>query len=181
MFKSDLSINQLSGVIEEKVSSKKTVWLALIGILLVASLIPFTNLVLPAILNSSSTGAGVEKFLQSIPDDQKENVKLISSKLLYPYYNENGVINFSLIVENWVMDYSINTTHQPLQVVLQGGEDVIVGVQEGVNNSTVKYIYQQKGNSLEEIWECNLETCSAYPTCVAFIGYQSNSKCSPRQ
>jgi len=132
---------------------KKRLWQTLGALIVIASLVPIANVLVPALYNYPSQHTNQEKLSTSIPISQQNGATIAIGEVLYPYYNKNSVFEFDLLSNQGAKSYSIQLEKQPLEVTLWGGETILVGWQKHGSRRDVKFIYLQEGTSLKLIWE----------------------------
>jgi hypothetical protein len=137
-------------------ANKKRIRQALGILIVVASLIPVVNIVIPALFNHPTQSTNIKELSTSIPFSQQKGTSIVSGEIYYPYYSPDGVtFGFDLLANQMVNSYFTNLDGRPLKVTLGGGETVLVGLRMEEENPQVRFIYLQTGSSLELIWESN--------------------------
>ena len=132
--------------------NKKRMMLSIIILIIIASLIPFANSILPVFINHFVHPENLGELVKSIPNSQK-GVKTISfGEILYPYYDLDLTLDFTLLSGSKIIEKTININQQPLKETLYGGEKILVGMRR---NKEIEYIYLIRGSSLELVWERN--------------------------
>lgn len=131
--------------------NKKRLWQSLAILIVIASLIPIANNVVPMLKNQPNLSDNTELFLKSIPESQKVGTDVLIGELLYPYYGTDLSFKFDLLANGTVTSYSIFLDPQPLKVTLLGGEIILIGNNAG----NLDYIYLISGSSIKLIWDRN--------------------------
>jgi len=145
--------SQLKNTPNRPFSEHRKFWISFTVLAIAASLIPVTNLVLPAIASVPENQSIVDSLMQSILADQKPGSTIVYGEILYPYYDSNGVLYFDLLTDKKVnYNYSI-VLNVPLKMNLYGGEQAFVITRYENKKILVESIYLLVGSSAEKIWE----------------------------
>ena len=131
--------------------NNKRIWQSFAILIMIASLIPIANNVLPLLIKQPDISDNTDLYLQSIPESQKIGTKLFIGEILYPYYGTDSTFSFDFLANERISSYSISLDRQPLKVTLSGGEKILIGKNAG----NLDFIYLISGPSLNLIWDGN--------------------------
>ena len=106
-------------------SDRKAFWFSLIGLLCLASLIPIANFVIPAISDFRSKQAEIDAVTTILSADVQENESLTFGEILYPYYGENGILEFNLLTDQDANEFSINEDKNLVKDLVSGDHVVL--------------------------------------------------------
>lgn len=131
----------------EKENKKRLIQTFLL-LFIFTSLIPISNNLIPKIIKPPDSIENLNSLVKSIPLTQ-EKVKNISlGEVYYPYYKNDGTLDFSILKGTKIIRNTINLNRVPLKKIFYGGEEILVGKK----NNEIVYIYLVSGSSLELIW-----------------------------
>lgn len=120
---------------------------------LAASLIPIADDLSPQWMRYSPAEGEVRHDEQTLPEGGKQGLQLLNGILLYPYYDEGKVFQFSILTGTSVNSYTLDTTRQRVKGKLWGGERVVVGVNPEAAPSGIEALYLQSGSSTKLLWK----------------------------
>jgi hypothetical protein len=162
----DMTVNMVSPA---DAANKKKIQQSFIALIIIASLIPIADDVVPLFFGHPSQSVNLEGVVNSIPIAQRNDTTILIGEVLYPYYdknliyssnafthiNGNQTFDFDLLASQKTTSYSVNLEGRPLKVTLLGGETILVGLRTQGANPEVRFIYLLMGSSLKLLWESN--------------------------
>ncbi len=116
----------LGSVAKRPVSDRRKLVLSLVGIICLASLIPFARWVLPVVTASARNNANVEAARQEISTNDKTGAIVVYGEILYPY-DEEKVLTFDFLTPSGVASYAI-LRNPELMTELRGGEKAFIAL-----------------------------------------------------
>lgn len=109
-----------------RISDRQKFGFSLAGIILLASLIPIANFVLPAVTASARNQANMEAVGEKISANEEPGVSVVYGEILYPYY-DNLLVTFDLLTPGGSVRYSL-TRPPKLKANLTGGEHAFIAL-----------------------------------------------------
>lgn len=122
------------------ISDRRKLGFSLAGIILLASLIPIANFVLPAVTASARNRADMEAVRESISANENPGVSVVYGEILYPYY-DNLVVTFDLLTPTGSEKYTLARPPK-LKMELTSGEHAFIALRSvDQENSIVESVY----------------------------------------
>jgi hypothetical protein len=122
------------------ISDRRKLGFSLAGIILLASLIPIANFVLPAVTASARNRADMEAVRESISANENPGVSVVYGEILYPYY-DNLVVTFDLLTPTGSEKYTLARPPK-LKMDLISGEHAFIALRSvDQENSIVESVY----------------------------------------
>jgi hypothetical protein len=136
----------------KRISDRRKLGFSLVGIICLASLIPFANFVLPVMTASARNRADMEAVKESISTHENSGASIVYGEILYPYF-EDGTLTFVFLTPKGPA-YSRFVRAPGLKVKLNSGEYAFITL---LNNdqekSQVESIYLWQDANPELIWK----------------------------
>jgi hypothetical protein len=132
---------------------------AFAGVIVLASLLPIANLLVPAVAGDAAIPADVEAIRMNLAE--QENAEVLYGEVLYPYYSDDATMFFELMMPQGFRSYTL-TRDPELSVELTGGEHVFIVQHAGTENNLqidaiyvwqVDALYLWQGTEPLLIWE----------------------------
>jgi hypothetical protein len=120
----------------------------LIGLLILASLIPVSNLLIPNIIAKKQVQTTAE-ILSAYGRDQKPGVNYLSGRILYPYY-VGGSISFDFLHDQNLDSFVVPTKQiRNSGIWLKSGESAIIELN---SENQIQRIYLFRDGELQIFW-----------------------------
>ena len=134
-------------------SDRRNLVFSLAGIILLASLVPIANYVLPSVTASALQLKEMEAIGQSLSVHEKPGTSIVYGQILYPYADDNE-LNFDFLTPTGDTSYAIPRT-PGLPGGLTGGEPAFIALQSDAqgNFTQLESIYQWQGTKALLIWK----------------------------
>jgi len=146
--------NQTKGPLEINPQPQKwRVYKTILPIILIASIVPFVNSILPVIMPADQN-----KTFESLP--QQPDAPLIQGQMLYPYYNhEKHIIIFDFLLDNVPYTYSIAMENliDPA-IILESDVPAALRFKENNVQQELLQVYLISGDKLNLIWDSGMKT-----------------------
>jgi hypothetical protein len=136
-----------------KTTDRRSMVFSLVGVVIIASLVPMSNLALPALPANQAARAQVEAARNIISADEAPGISILSGIILYPY-NNNGTMSFTFLTPVGVQSYIINIRTTPMMGKLTGGENAFIALgDDALGNPQVDSIYLWEGGATVLLWK----------------------------
>jgi hypothetical protein len=134
-------------------SDRRSLGFSLAGIIVLASLVPIANFVLPAVTGSARHLAEMEAAGQSLSAHEDPGAKILYGQILYPYYREDE-LTFDFLTPAGDASYAIaRTPGMPAELIC--GEPAFIALQSDAQGdySQVESIYRWQAAKAALIWK----------------------------
>jgi hypothetical protein len=137
-----------------RTTDRRSMVFSLVGVVILASLVPMANLVLPALPANLAVRAQVEAARNGISADEAPGKTILSGIILYPYNNNDGTLSFDFLTPLAKRSYIIDIRTTPLKEKLLGGEDAFIALgADALGNPQVESIYLWEGGAPVLLWK----------------------------
>jgi len=133
-------------------SHRRSLWLSLAGVILLASLVPIASFIIPALTASARRQSEMQAARQKLPAQANPGALIVAGQILYPYVYAD-TLTFDFLTPSGASSYAIPRA-SGIKAHLRNGEPAFLALQNDAqgNQPQVETIYRWQGEEALLIW-----------------------------
>ena len=133
-------------------SHRRSLWLSLAGVILLASLVPIASFIIPALTASARRQSEMQAARQKLPAQANPGALIVAGQILNPYVYAD-TLTFDFLTPSGASSYAIPRA-SGIKAHLRNGEPAFLALQNDAqgNQPQVETIYRWQGEEALLIW-----------------------------